>query len=165
MVLAKRGRTMSDEPLFIGYDHVAYATRDTDATVKVLEQLGFSLKIYKEELKRFNVYVTKLVSGDAAQNVAEVVEPISAPSAVSNLVGDRDSMLYHACFRTNDLRRAQERLKHIGAVVVTKPMRIPYPVTEKHKSFMTSHMYHPSLGLFEITGPLLEPHGEYGGQN
>jgi aminocarboxycyclopropane-forming enzyme len=156
---------MSDEPLFIGYDHVAYATRDTDATVEILEQLGFSLKIYKEELKKFNVYVTKLVSGGGAECVAEVVEPISSQSAVSGLIGDRGSMVYHACFRTNDLRKAQERLKSAGAVTVTRPMRIPYPVTEIHKSFLTSHMYHPNLGLFEITGPVLDPGGEDGSQS
>ena len=77
----------TDDGLFTGYDHVAYATRDTDATVKVLEALGFTLKIYKEEIKKFNVYITKLVSERG--HVAEVVEPVSSPSVVSDLLGDR----------------------------------------------------------------------------
>ena len=148
---------MTEDGLFSGYDHVAYATRDTDATVKVLQELGFTVKIYKEEISKFNVYVTKLVS---ESQVAEVVEPISAPSVVSDLLSERDATVYHTCFRTNDFHKARERMKRAGAVTITKPMEIPYPVTEEHRSFLASHMYHTHLGVFEITGPVREPEEE-----
>ena len=149
---------MSDQSLFIGYDHVAYATRDTDASVKVFEALGFTVKIYKQELEKFNVYVTKLVS--SANHVAELVEPREGPNVVSKVLEDKETAAYHVCFRTNDFHQAQDKLKKSGAVVVTRPMRIPYPVTEEHATYWASHMYHPHLGLFELTGPERETRPE-----
>ena len=145
---------MADEELFIGFDHVAYATRDTDATVKVLEQLGFTLRIYKREIQRFNVYITKMISHD--KSVAEVVEPITSPSVVSALLKDREATVYHSCFLTNDFNAARKRMKKMGAVTITKPMHIPFPSTTAHETYVTSHMFHSSLGLFEITGPIRE---------
>jgi aminocarboxycyclopropane-forming enzyme len=142
---------MSDRELFIGYDHVAYATRDTDATVKLLEVLGFAVKIHRQELDKFNVYVTKMMLNGGA--VAEIVEPRGERSAVSKVLADKESSVYHACFKTNDFHAALDKLKKFGAVTITKPMRIPYPVTEEHRTFLDVHLYHPSLGLFEITGP------------
>ena len=146
---------MADEELFIGFDHVAYATRDTDATVRLLEQLGFILKIYKREIPKFNVYITKMMSCNS--HVAEIVEPISSPSVVSALLTGRDATVYHSCFLTNDFTKARERMKKMGAVTITKPMRIPYPATKAHESYLASHMFHSSLGVFEITGPVVEP--------
>ena len=145
---------MSDEKIFIGYDHVAYATRDTDATVKILEELGFTVEIYKKKIEKFNVYITKMISN--AEHVAEIVEPISSSSVVSELLGNRKTTVYHTCFKTNDFYKSYEKIKKSGTVTITKPMKIPYPVTEEHKSYLTSHMYHTSLGLFEITGPVRE---------
>jgi len=69
------------------------------------------------------------------------------------VLADREASIYHACFRTTDFHTALAKLKKLGAVAITKPMRIPYPVTEEHKTFLDVHLYHPSLGLFEITGP------------
>ena len=146
---------MSDEALFIGFDHVAYATRDTDATLKVLAALGFELKIYKQVLQKFNAYVTKVVSGTNLEHVVEIVEPISDPSAVSGLLRENEATIYHSCFRTNDFHRAQALLKAQGAVTVSRPMKIPYPLTEQHERFLLSHMFHPHLGLLEITGPVV----------
>jgi 4-hydroxyphenylpyruvate dioxygenase-like putative hemolysin len=142
---------MSDSELSTGYDHVAYATKDTDATVKLLTTLGFTVKIYKQEIEKFNVFITKMVSRD--NHVAEIVEPRGAPSVVSKLLDGNEATIYHACFKTDDFEGARERLREAGAVTITKPMRIPYPVTEEHTTYWASHMYHPNLGLFEITGP------------
>jgi len=142
---------MSDRDLFIGYDHVAYASRDTDATVKLLEVLGFDVKIYKKDLDKFNVHVTKMTLPSGP--VAEIVEPRGERSAVSKVLEGRDASVYHACFRTTDFHSALEKLKKLGVVIITKPMRIPYPITDEHRSFLDVHLYHPSIGLFEITGP------------
>jgi aminocarboxycyclopropane-forming enzyme len=145
---------MPDRELSMGYDHVAYATKDTDATVKILSALGFTVKIYKQEIDKFNVFITKMVS--SGHDIVEIVEPRAASSVVTRLLGENQAAIYHACFKTHDFHGAQDRLKEAGAVTITRPMRIPYPVTDEHKSFWASHMYHPSLGLFEITGPEAE---------
>jgi len=146
---------MSDEALFIGFDHVAYATRDTDATLKVLTALGFELKIYKQVLEKFNAYVTKVVSATNPGHVVEIVEPLGERSSVSALLRENEATIYHSCFRTNDFHRAHAMLKAQGAVTVSKPMKIPYPLTEAHGRFLLSHMFHPHLGLLEITGPVV----------
>lgn len=46
------------------------------------------------------------------------------------------------------------QLKKAGAVVITEPMAIPYPISEAHNQYKASHVFHPNVGLFEITGPL-----------
>ena len=142
---------MSDRELFTGYDHIAYATRDTDASIKLLEALGFEVKVHRQVIERFNVYMTKMVLNGGP--VAELIEPCGERSAVSRVVADKQASVYHACYRTRDFAAAFDKLKQLGAVAITKPMRIAYPLTEEHKTFLDVHLYHPSLGLFEITGP------------
>ena len=73
-------------------------------------------------------------------------------SVVSRLLQDVDACLYHAAFRVSDLSATQASLAQIGGVTVTTAMTIPYPATAEHCSLTTSHMYHPAVGLFEITG-------------
>jgi 4-hydroxyphenylpyruvate dioxygenase-like putative hemolysin len=142
---------MPAEELFLGYDHIAYATQDTDATVKLLQELGFQVGIHKADLGKFKARITKMVSG--AGDVAEIVEPTNSSSVVSALLADRGATVYHTCFRATDFHEAHARMKKAGAVTITRPMRIPYPITEAHKTFLTCHMYHEYLGVFEITGP------------
>jgi 4-hydroxyphenylpyruvate dioxygenase-like putative hemolysin len=144
---------MSAPDLVSGYDHVAYATKNTDATVALLQSLGFAVTIYKEKLDRFDVYITKMVSRSG--HVAEIVEPLGARSAVSAVLQTMDATVYHTCFRTDDFHATHRRLKEQGAVSVTNPMRIPYPVTPAHERFLTSHMFHADLGVFEVTGPVV----------
>jgi methylmalonyl-CoA/ethylmalonyl-CoA epimerase len=142
---------MSAEQLFRGYDHIAYATRNTDGTVALLEALGFSVGIHQQPLDKFKVRITKMVS--PAGEVAEIVEPTSPSSVVSGFLAERGATVYHTCFRVTDFHEAFRRVKQAGAVVITRPMRIPYPITEAHKTFLACHLYHEHLGLFEITGP------------
>lgn len=150
---------MDGRPLFAGFDHVAWASRDTDATVGLLQALGFEVRVYKQPLDKFNVYVTKLMA--ASGHVAEVIEPRGPGSVVSRLLEHQEAAVYHVCFRTRDFRAAQAALQQAGAVTVTRPMRIPYPVTDEHATFWDSHVFHPGLGLFEIAGgePAAEPAG------
>ncbi len=137
--------------VFAGFDHVAWASRDTDATVRLLTALGFVVRIYKQPLDKFGVFVTKLTADTG--HVAEVIEPRGPNSVVSKLLEEHEAAVYHVCFRTRDFGAARAALKQAGAVTVTRPMRIPYPVTDEHASFWDSHVFHPGLGLFEIAGP------------
>jgi catechol 2,3-dioxygenase-like lactoylglutathione lyase family enzyme len=145
---------MDGDRLFGGFDHIAYATRDTDATVRLLKELGFEVRFYKEPLDKFGVRITKMVSVDDPRHVAEVVEPVNASSVVGKVLADREAAVYHTCFRTRDFRRAEAAMKRAGAVTISRPMEIPYPITDVHRTYLASHLYHPQLGLFEITGPV-----------
>lgn len=142
---------MTTGNISIGYDHIAYATKNTDETMKLLETLGFTLIVYKGVIHKFNAYITKMASSSG--QVAEIVEPIGPSSVVSEFLKDKSAGVYHTCFRTDDFHRSRKLLQASGALAVTKPMEIPFPATDQHKTFLTTHMYHVGLGLFEISGP------------
>lgn len=141
---------MKNESILHGCDHVAYATRNTDATISLLRTLGFSPVIYKRPLERFGVLVSKL--GSLRGDLVEVVEPISDRSSVSRLLRTQSATLYHAAFRTPYFNTTRSDLLGIGALSISRPAVIPYPAFEIHRNFRASHMFHEYLGLFEITG-------------
>lgn len=137
-----------------GFDHVSYATLDTDATVELFRALGFELRVYKEAQNDFNVLISKMVgpTGD----VIEIVEPRGADSAVSKLLRDQNqkTMVYHTCFRTDDFEATYARLKRAGALTVSKPSMVQVALTPEHRTYRFAHMFHPFLGVFEVTGPV-----------
>lgn len=137
-----------------GFDHVSYATLDTDATVEILRALGFELRNYKEGQSDFDVFISKMVG--PAGDVVEVVEPRSADSAVSKLLRDQNqkTMVYHTCFRTEDFEGTCARLKRAGALTVSKPGPVQVALTPEHRTYRYTHMFHPFLGVFEVTGPV-----------
>lgn len=141
---------MTDTSALQGCDHIAYATRDTDATIRLLEMLGFRTVIYKQPLERFGVSISKLMSSRG--DIVEVVEPLSQGSSVSRLLAQSSATIYHAAFRTDAFGLTREALLAAGALSVSSPTTIPYPATPLHSTFQANHMYHPHLGLFEITG-------------
>ncbi|AOI76840.1 MULTISPECIES: VOC family protein [unclassified Burkholderia] len=141
---------MNEAGPLCGCDHIAYATRDADATIRLLEMLGFSTVVYKQPLERFGVSISKMMSprGD----IVEIVEPASPTSSVSRLLAHASTVLYHAAFRTGTFGATREALLAAGALSVSSPATIPYPATPLHRRFHANHMYHDHLGLFEITG-------------
>lgn len=137
-----------------GFDHVSYATLDTDATVELFRALGFELRNYKEAQNDFNVRISKMVG--PAGDVIEIVEPGGADSAVSRLLRDQNqkTMVYHTCFRTDDFEATCARLKRAGALTVSKPGPVQVALTPEHRTYRFVHMFHPFLGVFEVTGPV-----------
>jgi aminocarboxycyclopropane-forming enzyme len=136
-----------------GLDHIAYATRDADATTRILAALGFEVAIHRQPVDRFGVAVTKTIAVDHADSVVELVEPRGPRSAVHALVQRHPCALYHACFRTDDLERTRARLLAAGAITISAPAPLEVAVTPAHRAFALAHMFHPDLGVFEITGP------------
>ncbi len=134
------------------FDHVAFATKNSDASMKIFSILGFDTALYRrQKIDRFNVLISKL-SAPGGQ-VVELVEPIGLGSVVDRVLQDKDASIYHGAFYTNNILQTLQQLIDAGAVIVTEPMSIPYPATEQHKNYKTSHVFHPSVGLFEVTGP------------
>ncbi|MDH1624075.1 VOC family protein [Stutzerimonas stutzeri] len=139
-----------EQPSYRLIDHIAYATRSTEKTLAFFTALGFEVLFHRQPIEKFGVLITKLRS--PAGEIIEVVEPFRPNSVVSRLLQDVEACLYHAAFRVGDLPTAQATLAGIGGVTVTTAMTIPYPATAQHLSLTTSHMFHPAVGLFEITG-------------
>lgn len=137
------------------FDHIAFATRDTDKSIEIFSLLGFNKELfYKKEIEKFNSCITKLQS--ISGQVIELVEPSSEQSVVRNLLKDKNATIYHSAFLTSDLMTLLVQLRSVGAVLVTEPMEIPYPATDAHHLYKTCHIYHPNIGLFEITGPFMK---------
>ena len=145
---------MAVDEVFAGFDHVSYATRDTDATVAVFRALGFELRNYKELQDDFDVLISKMVSPGG--DVIEIVEPRGADNPVGKLLRDQNqqTMVYHTCFRTTDFEAACARLKRAGALTVSPPGPVRVALTPEHRTFRYTHMFHPFLGVFEIEGPV-----------
>lgn len=139
-----------EQPSYLAIDHIAYATRSTEKTSAFFKTLGFEVLFHRQPIETFGVFITKLRS--PAGEIVEVVEPFRADSVVSRLLLDVEACIYHVAFKVGDLHTTQASLAKIGGVTVTNAMTIPYPATPEHRSLTTSHMFHPAVGLFEITG-------------
>lgn len=135
------------------FDHIAYATIDTNKTLGVFAILGFKQQLfYKEPIDKFGCYISKIQSEYG--QVLEIVEPHSELNVVKRLLQDRKATIYHSAFFTPNLMDTLAQLKKAGVVIITEPMDIPYPISEAHRQYKASHVFHPNIGLFEVTGPL-----------
>lgn len=134
------------------YDHVAFATTDTDKSMAVFEVLGFKKQLhYKQKIDKFDSYITKLESPNG--EILELVEPCTGKSVVKRILNGQSATVYHSAFLTDNLTDTLDKLKTMGAMIITEPMAIPYPSSPAHQDYKTSHVYHPNVGLFEVTGP------------
>lgn len=135
------------------FDHIAYATKDTNKTIEIFSILGFRNQLfYKKPIERFGCYISKIQSEYG--QVLEIVEPHSEKNVVAKLLQNREATIYHSAFFTPNLMDTLAQLKKAGVIIITEPMDIPYPISEAHRQYKVSHVFHPNLGLFEVTGPL-----------
>lgn len=131
-----------------GIDHVAYATKNTDKTIAIFKLLDYEVALLKKEINRFNIIVSKMTNykGD----VIEIVEPVRKPNPVQNVLKNNDCAIYHICFKVKDFYTTRKQLLSLSAVTLTKPFE-----SLIFDGYMVSHMYHPSIGVFEIFGSQL----------
>ncbi len=132
-------------------DHIAFATSDTEKSRAIFSILGFKdMLVSKGKIEKFASHITKLKSEYG--QVLELVEPFSEKSVVNKILKNQSASIYHSAFFTPDLASTLAQLQAAGAVIVTEPMSIPYPATEAHQQYKTSHVFHSFVGLFEVTG-------------
>lgn len=131
-----------------GIDHISYAVRNTDETIKLLEIVGFNTELYRKPVEELGIYASKLMNSKS--EVIELVEPMgNKPSPVDEMVSREKAVLYHVCFKVNEFENTRKKLINDGAVTVTGPFE-----SYLFDGYSVSHMYHPSLGLFEIFGEM-----------
>lgn len=134
-------------------DHIAFATTNSDKAMEIFKVLGFTESVhYKKNIDKFSSKITKLQAPTG--EVIELVEPDNENSVVSRILKDHKANVYHSAFLVDDIQETLDKLTAIGAIIITEPMAIPYPATPAHENYMTSHIFHPYVGLFEITGPM-----------
>jgi len=132
-------------------DHISYAVRSSDKAIKVFNLFYSKVNIYKHLEKTQNVFITYL-SSDSVNHRIELVEPAGSPNPVGNMLKTMPSVLYHVCYRVEDLLEAVERLKENGFYMVTEPFE-----TSIEKGIWASHFFNQHWGLIEIMGAKLPP--------
>ena len=127
-------------------DHISYAVRSTDEAIKVFNTFYAKVEIYKYLEKDQNVFITYLSDNNIGHRI-ELVEPAGKPNPVENMLKTTPSVLYHVCYRVEDLLESVERLKGNGFYMVTEPFE-----TSFEKGVWASHFFNPHCGLIEILG-------------
>jgi methylmalonyl-CoA/ethylmalonyl-CoA epimerase len=127
-------------------DHVSYAVRSSDESIKALSLFYSKVDIYKYLEKKQNVYITYL-SNDNLDHRIELVEPAGTPNPVENMLKTMPSVLYHVCYRVDNLLESVERLKKINFFMVTAPFE-----TSIEKGIWASHLFNQHWGLIELMG-------------
>jgi methylmalonyl-CoA/ethylmalonyl-CoA epimerase len=127
-------------------DHISYAVRSTDEAVKVFSLFYTKVDIHKYLEKKQNVFITYLSNNNADHRI-ELVEPAGKPNPVENMLKTTPSVLYHVCYRVEDLLESAKRLKEKGFYMVTEPFE-----TSFEKGVWASHFFNQHWGLIEIIG-------------
>jgi methylmalonyl-CoA/ethylmalonyl-CoA epimerase len=127
-------------------DHISYAVRSTDEAVKVFSLFYSKVDIHKYLEKSQNVFITYLSNGSVNHRI-ELVEPAGKPNPVENMLKAMPSVLYHVCYRVEDLLESVKRLKENGFYMVTEPFE-----TSFEKGVWASHFFNQHWGLIEILG-------------
>jgi methylmalonyl-CoA/ethylmalonyl-CoA epimerase len=127
-------------------DHISYAVRSTDEAVKVFNTFYSKVEIYKYLEKDQNVFITYL-SNDNVTHRIELVEPAGKPNPVENMLKTTPSVLYHICYRVEDILESVKNLKEKGFYMVTEPFEISF-----EKGVWASHFFNQNWGLIELIG-------------
>lgn len=108
-------RRQEELPLGPRIHHVALAVRDTAAALKLyVETLGLSpgsTQLHERE----QVKITFLEGGSTR---LEILEPVTADSAVGRFLERRGEGMHHVCFEVDDLQEAITRFRVSGYEVV-----------------------------------------------
>ncbi len=135
-----------DVRLKLKLHHTAYATRSTDNSIEALKHIYPKIKIYRELDQSQNVYCSYLYN-EIEPYMIELVEPAGKPSPVDSLLKERESALYHICYRVNDFLKGVELFKKEGYFVITKSFRPMY-----EKSLISCYLFNINSGIVEIVG-------------
>jgi methylmalonyl-CoA/ethylmalonyl-CoA epimerase len=90
-------------------DHIAIAVRSID-DAKIYEALGLSID-HVETVETQGVKTAFLAAGDTN---LELLEPLSADSAVGRFIAKRGEGIHHICLRVTNLEQHLARLKRQG---------------------------------------------------
>ena len=127
-------------------DHVSYAVRSTDEAIKAFSLFYDKVTVYKNLEEGQNVFLTYLAK-DGVNHRIELVEPAGTPNPVENMLKTAPTVLYHVCYRVENLPEWVERLKGAGFYMVTEPFE-----TSFDKGVWASHFFHQHWGLIEVIG-------------
>lgn len=93
-------------------DHIAIATDDLEATVKLYEDLGLVFAKEREVVEEQKVKTAFAVVDEKAH--IELLEPTSEESAIHKFIDKKGPGIHHLCFRVPDVKAKQKELEDKG---------------------------------------------------
>ena len=130
----------------LNLDHIAYAVKSTDKAIKGFKYIYPYVKVYKKIEKKQNVYISCLFNGNDTHYL-ELVEPMAGHSPVSNLIKEKESVLYHVGYRTDNFEKVVKIMKKNGYFMITEPFK---PSFDNAK--WACHFFMPETGAIEVIG-------------
>lgn len=127
-------------------DHIAYAVKSTDKSIKAFSLIYPKIIQYKCVEKNQNVLITYL-STQKGDHYIELVEPLGEENPVKNILKTKDSAMYHLCYRVNDFKQSIALLKKNKYLMITTPFE-----TAVEKGVWACHFFNPESGIIEIMG-------------
>lgn len=127
-------------------DHISYAVKSTDESIKSFKAIYPKVIVYKCLEKNQNVFITYLDRENETVKI-ELVEPASKPNPVENFLKSKDAVLYHLCYRVKNFKRAVQHLRKKGFLMINKPFETSY-----EKGVFACHFFNPRCGIIEIIG-------------
>ena len=124
--------------------HIAYATKSTDKSIEVFKYIYPNIIRYKKLEKTQKIFYTYISNNNDTHKI-ELIEPAGNNSPVDNILGDKETILYHVCYEVSDFEKGKEYLKKRGYFMTTKPFE---PEHEPGK--IVCHFYNPYIGIVEI---------------
>jgi hypothetical protein len=137
---------MKEQKINMKLDHIAYAVKSTDETIKAFSAIYPIVTVYKCLEKNQNVFITYLSNKSEAYKI-ELVEPAGQPNPVENILRANDAVLYHLCYRVGDFKKAVSYFKERHFFMVTAPFE-----TAVEKNYWACHFFNPKFGIIEIVG-------------
>jgi methylmalonyl-CoA epimerase len=102
-------------------DHIAVVVRDLDKALSFYrDALGLEMH-ERREVPEEQVEVASLSLGNAS---VELVQPLSAESGVARFLEKGGEGLHHVCLVVDDIAVAMERLRDVGADLITGEARV-----------------------------------------
>lgn len=114
------------------FDHVAIAVHSIDRAVSGLRRIGDPIQ--KVSVAFFDLYGIKI----------ELVEPLTVPSPVSNLLS-KGQTIYHLCYRVGNIQKAIVSARKHGFHSIARPVNAT-AFNEKKMVWLYSKIF----GLFEL---------------
>lgn len=100
-------------------DHIGVAVKDLEASIKIYENLGFTVESV-DEVPGFGVKVAFLPMESGS---VELVQPVEENSAMARYLEKKGQGIHHLCFEVNDIRAELARLEASGVQLVDRVPR------------------------------------------
>lgn len=123
-------------------NHIGYAVKNIDNSIKDFEILGFEKisEITEDKMRKVRIVFIKNES-----YVLELIEPMDEDSPVSKLIKKAGNTPYHLCYETDNIDLATQRLLKNKYIKISE-VENAFALKNKKVCFL----YKKSIGIIEL---------------